>query len=110
MRDNRTKMMMEVSFEYGGESFKEDVWVPFPIFVEAVRRLFDMNSVTLDGTDRSIWNLLVELNLIYELEDRREFIDLCRELYSGSAYEEEDYAEWRDEHEAEYGLGKYAEG
>lgn len=107
-KSNRVSMLMEVTFKYGDEEFKEEVWIPFPIFVEAVRKLFDSKLVSLDGTDNAIWNLLVDLDCLDTLEDNSDIQEYCKELYKGSAFEEEDYLEWKDEYEMDHNLGEYA--
>ena len=109
MKRDRVRMFMEVTFKYGDEEFKEDVWIPYPIFIEAVRKFFDQNMVGIDGTDNAIWNLLVDLDCLDKLEDNEDIQSYCKELYKGSSYEEEDYEEWKDEYEMLHNLGKYAE-
>ena len=106
---NRTNMFMEVTFKYGDEEFKEDVYVPFPILMEALRKWADSNMVTLDGTDNAVWNLLVDLGCIDNIEDNGDIMDICRELYKGSEFEEEDYDSWKEDYEMMHNLGKYAE-
>ena len=108
MKKNRVDMFMEVTFEYNGEKFDTSVYIPFPICIEAFRRLCDNGLVTVDGTDNAIWNLLVDLGCLYELENNEDFQELCKELYKGSIFEEEDYEEWKDEYEMDHNLGEYA--
>lgn len=108
MRKNRVNMFMEVTFNYGDESFKEEVYIPFPIFIEAVRKFFDSRMVTLDGTDNAIWNMLVDLDCLDSLEDNEDIQKYCKEFYAGSEFEEEDYADWKDDYEMDHGLGEYA--
>lgn len=109
MRENRIRMLMEVEFTYGDFKDKVDVWVPFPVFINAVRDYCDIRSVTLDGTDTSIWNLLVDLECVNKFEDDEDFVKKCVELYKGTEFEEEDYEMWKDEYEFDHNLGKYAE-
>lgn len=102
MRNNRTDMMIEAEFECEGHKESVDVWVPFEVFVSAARKWFDGKSVGLDGTDNAIWNALVDLGAIGALEDDGLFCELCAEAYKGTAYEEDDYAEWLDEYKEEH--------
>ena len=109
MKKNRVSMFMEVTFKYGDKEFKEDVYIPFPIFIEAVRKLFGSNMVSLDGTDNAIWNILVDLECLDNLENNEYIQEYCKELYKGSEFEEEDYEEWKENYEFDNNLGKYAE-
>ena len=109
MKKNRVDMFMEVTFKYGDQEFKTEVYIPYPIFVEAFRRYCDGHLVTVDGTDNAIWNLLVDLDCLYELESNEEIQELCKELYKDSIFEEEDYEDWKDEYEMDHNLGEYAE-
>lgn len=109
MKKNRVNMFMEVIFKYGDEEYREDVYIPFPIFIEAVRKYFDLHLVTLDGTDNAIWNMLVDLDCLDNLEDNEDIQEYCKEMYKGTEYEEEDYEEWKDDYEMLHDLGPYAE-
>lgn len=113
MNNNRTNVSMTVKFTYPGEegsTENESVYVPFPILIEAIRKFFSANLVKLDGKDNDIWNTLLDLGFdFYSLEDNQEIMDYCRELYTGSAYEEEDFEYWKDEYEMLNNLGEYAE-
>lgn len=109
MKNDRVRMFMDVTFKYGDKEFTTDVYIPFTIFIEAVRSYCESRMVTMDGTDTAIWNLLVDFNCLSELEDNSDILSKCRELYKGSAYEEEDYEEWKDEYEFDNNLGSYAE-
>ena len=104
---------MYVDFTYpgeGGETEQEFVYVPYPVFMEALRKVFDANLVKLDGKDNDIWNLLIDLGFDFDkLEDHEEFINFCKELYKGSEYEEEDFEYWKDTYEMMHNLGEYAE-
>ena len=108
MKKNRVNMFMEVVFNYGDESFKEEVYIPFPIFINAVRKFFSDGLVTLDGTDNAIWNLLVDLDCLDSLENNDKIQEYCKELYKGSEFEEEDYEYWKDGYEMDHDLGQYA--
>ncbi len=109
MKKNRISMFMEATFKYGDKEFKEDVYIPFPIFIGAIRKFFDSKLVGLDGTDNAIWNILVDLGCLDELEYNSDIQEYCKELYKGSEFEEEDYEEWKDNYELDNGLGKYSE-
>lgn len=109
MKNDRIKMLMTVTFKYGDKDFKEEVWIPFPIFIDAVRKVFSKGLVDLDGTNNAIWNMLVDLNCLDTLEDNEDIQEYCQELYRGSSFEEEDYAEWKDDYEMTNNLGQYAE-
>lgn len=95
MRKDRTSNLMEVEFELNGKKDTVDVWIPFDIYVEAIRKLCDYKMVGIDGTDNSIWNLFVELGCIDDFADNDDFIDICKDLYKGTSYEEDDYDEWK---------------
>lgn len=109
MKKDRVKMLMEVTFKYGNQEFEEDVWIPFPILINAIRKFFDMGLVKIDGTDNAIWNTFIELDCLDKIEDNKEIQDYCRELYKGSSFEEEDYEDWKDDYEFDHNLGQYAE-
>lgn len=104
---------MYVNFTYpgeGGETEEAFVYVPYPICIEALRKFFASNLVTLDGKDNDIWNTLIDLGLdMLDLEDNDEFISICKELYAGSEFEEEDFEDWKDSYEMLHNLGEYAE-
>lgn len=110
MDKDRIRMLMTVTFKYkdDNEEHEESVWIPYPIFMDAIRKYFESNMVTLDGTDTAIWNMLVELDCLDFLEDNETVMEYCRELYKGSVYEEEDYEAWVDEYEMLHDLGEYA--
>ena len=111
MKNDRVRMFLDVKFKYPGdeEEHEESVWMPFPIFIEAVRKFFDSKLVGLDGTDNAIWNILVDLDCLDKLEDNEDIQEYCRELYKGTQFEEEDYEDWKDEYEMLHNLGEYAE-
>lgn len=96
-KNNRTNSLMYVEFEYEGTKEEVSIWIPFPIFVDAIRETFSDNLIKLDGTDNSIWNMFVDLGIIDEFEDNEEFIKHCQELYKHSKYRDEDYEEWVEE-------------
>lgn len=110
-RNNRTNFLMEYEFTYPetGHTEEASVWIPFDIFVEAVRRYCDFADVNLDGTDTNIWNLLVDLDCLDKLADDEHFLEYCKELYKDSYEYEEDYDSWVDDYEYLNDLGKYAE-
>lgn len=109
MKKDRTSIEMVVTFTYPGdeEKYTEFVDIPFPIVIEALRKYFDNNLVTLDGTDNAIWNTFVDLHLFDNIEYNDDFIDICKKLYAGSSFEEEDYEEWKDGYEFDHNLGEY---
>ena len=112
-KNNRTDCLMYVEFNYNKNGLditeEESVYIPFPIFVEAFRKYADRyKMVGIDGTDNAIWNLLVDLDAISTLEDDNYFIELCKELYKGSEYEEDDYEYFCDEVEMLNEIGEYA--
>lgn len=93
---NRTSTEIEVKLNINGKEQEEFVYVPFPIFIDAIRKMFDSSLITLDGKDNDIWNIFVDLGAIDNFSDNDEFINICKEMYSGSKYEEEDieYLNW----------------
>lgn len=110
MKKDRTGMFMDVTFKYPGDEkeYSESVYIPFPIFMQAVRKYCEDSMVTLDGTDNAVWNLLVDFGCLDNLEDDADIQEYCRELYKGTEYEEEDYEFWKDEYEMLHDLGEYA--
>lgn len=96
MRKDRTEMLIDVVFESDGHSEEVPVWVPFSVFVDAVRKYFFDHDVNLDGRDVSIWNAFVSLESIERFEDNDEFIGICRDLYMESEYKETDFEDWKD--------------
>ena len=113
MKNDRTNASMYVNFTYpgeGGETEETSVYVPYPIFMSALRKYFDARLINLDGKDNDIWNTFIDLGMdVYDLEDNDEFIEYCKELYKGSDYEEEDFEDWKDTYEMMHNLGEYAE-
>ncbi len=103
MRKDRTSMTIDVEFMHGERKESVTVWVPFSVFMSAVRRWFSGESVGLDGTDNAIWNALVELDAIDAIESNSQFVELCADEYRGTAYEADDYAEWIEELEENAG-------
>lgn len=107
-KENGTGYDMEVTFKYGDSEFKVDVEIPFDTFIEAVRRFTESRkSVGLDGTDTSIWNLLVEMEGLDFYADQEDFLDICREIYYKSSQFEDDLEEWVDDYEYDHEIGKY---
>lgn len=107
MQKDRLSMFLEVSFKYPGDDkeYDYDVYMPFPIFIEAFRKLAEgYNMVTVDGTDNAIWNFLVDLDCIDTLEDSEDFLEICRELYKGSSFEEEDYEDFVDDYKMDHNI------
>ena len=100
MKKDRLSMFLEVTFKYPGDEqeYSEDVYLPFPIFIEAFRKWADSNMVTIDGTDNAVWNFLADLDCLDNLEDNEELMSICRELYKGSSFEEEDYEDWIEDY------------
>lgn len=109
MKKDRINMLMDVTFKYGDKEEQTSVWIPFTVFINAVRKFADFSSVNLDGTDTAIWNFLVDLDCLDTLEDNENIMEYCRELYKGTSFEEEDYEEWKDDYEFDHNLGQYAE-
>jgi hypothetical protein len=112
-RKNGTQIYINVDFEFMGKKFSEDINLPFDIFIESFRYYSDYKDVKIDGRDSKIWNLLVDLDVIDKLEDNKNFLDICKELYLESPYFEEDFEEWEEERQDDYDFenkkGKYAE-
>lgn len=98
MKKDRVNMLIDVEFEYEGHKEKESVWVPYPIYVEAIRKTFEDGLVSIDGTDNAIWNMFVELDMVDNFEDNDTFVKHCLNLYKGSKYEEEDYESWLEDY------------
>ena len=81
-------------FDYKGRVDEWDYEIPFETFMDAVRKYFQNQLVTIDGTDNAIWNVLMDLG-DYVLDDIFDTMeDWLREKCANDAYEE--YAEWVD--------------
>ncbi len=89
-RRDRTGSLMEVELTKDGKTIQCDVWIPFTIFVNAIREYFGKKLVDIDGTDNAIWNSFVDLGAIDKFEDDEDFLELCRNAYKGTEFEEED--------------------
>lgn len=94
MRSNRIDELMDVEFETNGHRESTSVWIPFEIFMSALREYFDRRLVTVDGTDSAVWNAMLGCGALDALLDSDEVIGICRDKYKGTSYEEEDYADW----------------
>ena len=93
---------MTIYYEFEYKSIKEDFSyeVPFEKQIEAIRKYFDNQLVTLDGTDNDIWNALVDLDCIDTILDTMEdwLYEQCKEM----AYEDyQDYVDWYYDDELE---------
>ena len=108
---DRTNFIMYWNFTHPetGYTSEESVYIPFEIFVEAIRKYCEFSDVVLDGTDRNIWNLMVDLGCLDKFEDDEQFIEYCKELYKDSFYYEEDFDSWVDDYEFENSIGRYKE-
>lgn len=110
----------EFSFEnkVTGEDVSFEYEVSFETFIEAVREHFDTHyNVTLDGKDRDIWNMFVDLgelvdgDIIQELIDNKDIQEDLREKVEEEAREkfdemceeeaEDEAAELEDENDVE---------
>ena len=89
----------EFSFEnkITGEDVSFEYEVSFETFMEAVREYFDTHyNVTLDGRDRDIWNMFVDLGelvdgeIIQELIDNKDIQEALREKVEEEAKEKFD--------------------
>lgn len=109
MKKDRTNTLLDdVPFKYGDVEIKDSIWVPFEVFVEAIRQYFDDGLVTIDGTDNAIWNRFVDLEMIDKFEDNEDFMDVVKQVYMESSYYEEDLEDVIDDYEYDHDLGKYA--
>lgn len=108
---DRTNYSMYVTFTHPetGYSEEEMVWIPFDIFVEGIRHYCEFADVGIDGTDKNIWNLMVDLECLDRFEDDENFIEFCKEKYLDSYYFEEDLDYWIDDYEFDNNLGRYKE-
>lgn len=110
-RKNETGYDIEVTFMYEKDPSTKSVEyidIPFDIFAEGIRMYGSMKSVNLDGTDISLWNLMVELRALDIIAEDKDFLDYCKELYLKSHYYEDDYEDWKDDYEYMHDLGEYA--
>ena len=100
---DKTGYYISYDFEYKGHH--DDSWMhelTFEELMKAVRKYFDIRSVTLDGTDTAVWNALIDIdenfadNIVDEMEDW--LTETCRT----SAKEEfEDWVDWYYDDEEE---------
>lgn len=90
-----------VEFEFKNKITEEDVSfeyeVSFKTFIEAVKGYFDTHyGVTLNGTNKDVWNMLVDLgemvnqDLIQEFIDNEDIQDSLREKVEEEAKEKFD--------------------
>lgn len=75
-------------FEYKGKMKYYSYEVPFDVVCDGIRYYFDNQGVNLDGTNRCIWNAIVGLSAIDELEDTDDVIKYCMDACRDIAYEE----------------------
>jgi hypothetical protein len=97
-----TGVDIKVEFEFMGKKHNEEIDLPYEIYVEGFIIFADYKEVTIDGRDNKIWNLLVDLDAIENLERNEDFLNICKELYLSSNYFETDQEEWREEMQDEY--------
>lgn len=111
-KERGTGIHVEVDFEFMGKMYKEEVDVPWDIFAQAFVVYAGYKDVTIDGRDKSVWNLLVDINAIPSLEDNKDFLEECKTIYLKSNYYEQDKEEWLEQTQEDYdfenSLGDYA--
>lgn len=81
--------------EYKGHKEDFDYSVTFDDLMSAIRKYFDNQLVTLDGTDTSVWNAFIDLGeeVIDVIFDTME--DWLKEQCKEKAQEEfEEYIDW----------------
>ena len=111
MANDRTDFDMKVEFTHPetGEKGSDRVYIPFDIFMEAIKQYCDRyKGVVLEGNDNAIWNMFADLYAIDNFVDDDSFVELCTEMYKGSTYEEEDFEDWKDMYDYKHNLGEYA--
>lgn len=88
-KENRSDFYIDYKFKFKDK--KEEYFsynVPFEDYIAGVVAYFDVNDVTLDGTDKNIFNVLHGLGALSEIEDDEYFIDFVTEKCRAKAQEE----------------------
>lgn len=111
-RKNGTGVDIEVEFEFKGKKHNVYIDLPWDIFAQAFVEYAGYRDVGIDGRDKSVWNLLVDINAMSSLEGNKNFLEECKEVYLKSNYYDEDKEEWLEEMQEDYdfvnNLGEYA--
>ncbi len=61
--------------------------VPFDVYMEGVKVYFDVYDVSIEGTDGNVFNSLLGLDALKELEEVEFFVDFLKEKCKEDAYE-----------------------
>lgn len=92
----KTGYYIDYDFEHKGHEDKYyDYELSFEEVMKGIRKYFDNQIVTLDGTDTAVWNALVVLgdDIIDNILD--EVMDYLKEECKDNAYEEyKEYVDW----------------
>ena len=71
-------MSLEMPMSYKGHRENVTVWVPFALFIRAVKDYFMVSwEVSIEGPDNRIWNAFSELDAIGKLEDDDYIVGYC---------------------------------
>lgn len=87
---DETGMSLEMPMSYKGHKENVTVWVPFTLFIRAVKDYFMTSwEVSVEGPDNRIWNAFSELDAIGRLENEDYIIGYCTDhIKEYSAYDD----------------------
>lgn len=80
-----------VDYKFKFEEGKEEYFfykVDSADYDEAIKAYFSLHGVTLDGTEKSIFNVLSSLEVLSKLEEEAYFIDFLTTKCKDKAYEQ----------------------
>lgn len=92
-----TGYYMDVTFEHDGKQVKDLVEIPYEVFIDGVKKLFETKHVTIGGADNAIWNLLHELDILDSIGESPKFAVICRDIFTSDKYKDKFdafYAKW----------------
>lgn len=98
---NKTKTGIYATYDdfgYNGHTETYMYDVPLSVVVTGVQDLFRDNGVTIVGSDKNIWNLIVNLNSYDTIINNPTFIDYCKDACREDAYDAfvADKKDWQD--------------
>ena len=100
MKKDRVDYLMEYTFEdpTTGKKYEEQVYIPTEVFANAIREYADKHfMVTIDGKDSDILKLFsIKEDGLDMFGYNEDFLDICKELYEGTTYYEDDLEEVLD--------------
>ena len=99
---DRSDCSIEVEFTHPTtkETVKEDVYLPYDIYNEALEKFIDRKfDIIVDGKSSDIIHMLNFFDAdFWNMEHDDIFLEICAELYNESYYKEEDYEDWLEDY------------